>query len=194
MKGSNGNQLGDDCKENVMFSSSDNILENLNIANVLNDSNCNHLRFACISNHFSNSSNNFLNVGCRDNELTDASENTFEQYCIGNKNFSKFEGNHLDNECCNNTFGENCHNNILCAKSSMNKFGDDTSFNYFRGNNYYILIENGVSNVEIQSNICGESQDNMLSKNLEPGVFYKQIVYINKENEIKVKTEEKENI
>lgn len=194
MKGSNGNQLGDDCKENVMFSSSDNILENLNIANVLNDSNCNHLRFTCISNHFSNSSNNFLNVGCRDNELTDASENTFGQYCIGNKNFSKFEGNHLDDECCNNTFGENCHNNILCAKSSMNKFGDDTSFNYFRGNNYYILIENGVSNVEIQSNICGESQDNMLNKNLEPGVFYKQIVYINKENEIKVKTEEKENI
>ena len=194
MNSSNENQLGNDCKENALFSSSDNILENVNIANVLKDSNSNHFCFACISNHLTNASNNFFNVGCRNNELTDATENSLGQYCIGNKNFSKFEGNYLGNGCCNNVFGENCHDNVLYAKSSMNQFGNDTSFNYFRGNNYYILIENGVSNVEIQSNICGENEENLLNKNLEPGVFYKQIVYINKENEIKVKTEEKESI
>lgn len=191
LNGSNQNELGKRCNENVFFSSSNNTFGNHCKANVLKDSTSNNFSNSCIENILSSSSCNSFNVGCKSNKLCKSNQNSFGSFCVKNLCDTGFNRNHLGDECCENTFGDNSQDNTLYNNCSMNKFGIDTTFNKLYGNNYYVLIDDGVSHTDIHSNICGENKDNLLDKNLEPGILYKQVLCLTKENEIVLKVLDK---
>jgi hypothetical protein len=186
---SNQNKMEVNCKENVLIGSCNNVFENNCIANVLKKSNANKFSFGCVENILTNCSCNTFSTGCRLNKLVEATCNRFGEYCINNVCEREFSGNVLGCECLNNTFGEKCHDNVLYNKCSENKFGDETTFNWLRGNNYFILIDRGVSYAEYAHNICGKDKENLLDNNLEPGVMYKQSIVIDTNNEIRVITD-----